>query len=55
MNGGEIPATASLICWIGISLMILYSVLELCSGLSYVKRAKRVTKSIRKQLIKNTI
>lgn len=46
----EMPITANLICWTGITLMFLYSIIDLCSGFSYIKRAKRVTKQIKEQL-----
>jgi|BioPla2DNA2_1021312.scaffolds.fasta_scaffold20817_5 hypothetical protein len=52
---GEMPATANLICWIGISLMFLVSIERLVSGFNFIRRAKRVTKSIRRQLVEYTI
>lgn len=52
---GKIPAPANLICWIGISLMFLVSIERLVSGFNFIRRAKRVTKSIRRQLVEYTI
>lgn len=52
---GEMPSFSSVICWSGISLMFLVSILELMSGFNYIKRANRIAKSIRKQLLQNII